>query len=568
MPSIKVLPDEIVNKIAAGEVIERPASVVRELIDNAIDAGASRIEVEMMRGGSGLIRVSDNGDGMDREDAVLCIEPHATSKINDIDDLMNISTLGFRGEALAAIASVSRIRIMTSTGGASTGTLLEASGGAQKKVQEIAPVRGTVVEVRDLFFNTPARRKFLKSITTETSHIIETITQKALAYPEIAFTLRNNRAEIFHTDPAGNVMERFIQVFGRDLLERFVSLEQRSDAITIHGFVSKSGYQRSSRGQQYLFINRRPVKNPTVTHAIYSVYRELLSEDQHPSYLLFIHIDPALVDFNVHPAKREIRFREPERIHAMLRNTIKDAIAPPSSPSLRLASSHYTVQSQTSAVSPSVHEPLFDKGAYTAGRELPARAVSHNRECFHIGGVFYGVLMDDGLMIIDHHAAHERVMYERLLRGELIKSEQLLIPLRVELPPAAYTLILDNQDILRDFSIEVDDFGNNNVIVRAAPYELHGADMKSLLMDIAEALREAATEGINRGSNADRLRRGIAARLACYRAVRGSDRLTEEEISALVQDLEKTDVPDRCPHGRPTRILLSMEQLRKMFKRQ
>lgn len=574
MSIISVLPDLLINKIAAGEVIERPASVVRELVDNAIDAGADEIEVEVLHGGKKLIKVSDNGCGMDREDALMCFERHATSKIKTEEELFDISTLGFRGEALPAIASVSKITLMTAAAAADYGIRVEIGANHKKEISEAPPVKGTTMEVRDLFYNTPARRKFLKTNPTELSHIIETVVQKAFAYPGISFRLLHNNSEVLNAPSATDMKERFRQLYGDEMAGEFLDVKKESKAITVHGFTSSPDFTRAARSHQLIFINKRPVKNPTVNHAVYNAYDNQIPRDRHPAYFLFIDIDPQNVDVNVHPAKREVKFERPDDIHRFVRAAVYEALNPghvidvtaPSvfqSAGFQRSTGYQNIQRDY----PSVSETLSGMFNNSQTDIFTSGITPDITSFFHIGESFIATVTKDGLLIIDQHAAHERIMYEKFLKKTSIESEPLFLPLRIELPVKEYNLIIKHKSILQGFGLDIEEFGGNNIIIRSIPRALNKADTKGLLLDIASAILEEDTIGVKRDITEEALLKNIAARIACHKSVRGSEQLSNEELTRMMSDLDKADEPGRCPHGRPTRIYLSLDDLKKMFKR-
>ncbi len=575
MSKISILPDLLINKIAAGEVIERPASVVRELLDNSIDAGATEIDVEVMHGGKKLVKVSDNGAGMDREDAALCFQRHATSKIKGEDELFHISTLGFRGEALPAIASVAKITLTTSPAGADAAIRVEIGPGNMIETSEAAPLKGTTIEVRDIFYNTPARRKFLKTIPTELSHIIGIVVQKAFAYPGISFSLLHNKSELLNAPVASGLKERFVQLYGQEMAGEFLELEKESKSMRITGFASSPDFTRASRSHQSIFINRRPVKNGTVNHAVCNAYREVIPGGRHPAYFLFLEIDPSGVDVNVHPAKREVRFERPDDIHRFVGAAVYEAlnpgteidVSPPQAssggggfrgiPGYQHNRQENPVVSESLSALPGVSQTDF----FTSGI---APDVS---PFFHIGESFIATVTGDGLLIIDQHAAHERILYERFLEKSSIETEPLFLPIRIELPVAEYNLIIRHKDFLRGLGLDIEEFGGNNLIVRSLPKQLGKADMKGLLLDIAAGIVEQDTSGIKGGLTEEGLLKNIAARLACHKSVRGSEQLSNAELSKMMSDLDNTEEPGRCPHGRPTRIHFSLDDLNRMFKR-
>ncbi len=601
MPEISILPEFLINKIAAGEVIERPASVVRELLDNSIDAGAKNVSVEVLYGGKKLIRVADDGVGMSREDASLSFERHATSKIKTEDDLFNISTLGFRGEALSSLTSVSKVTLITSTANSHTGTKIEIGAGQRKEINDAPPMSGTIIEVRDLFYNTPARRKFFKSTSTELSHIIEVVMQKALSYPGISFSLKHNNSELINAVSAKDIRERFKQLYGEELFNEFLEInpirqnisngvKRERNGLKLYGFVSTGNFTRSTRSYQFVFVNRRPVKNPTVSHAVYSAYRDLIPKDRHPAFFLFLEIEPGKVDVNVHPAKREVRFETPSEIHELVELAVQEALhpqqdktagdIPASAPAYKAAHTAENMSFSDQSVRETLESTFQSRvePALPVGRSLPTagglqtdffleRVAPAVHRYFYIGESFVAEAANNGLTIIDQHAAHERVLYEKFFRKTSIEAETLFLPIRTELSAREYNIVIKHRDFLKDLGLDVEDFGTNNVIVRTMPKELRKADIKGLLIDIASGIIEEETTGIRGDTGKQGLLENIAARLACHKSVRGSEPLNNEELSQLVADLEKCEVPDKCPHGRPTRIFISFDDLNRMFKR-
>jgi len=574
MSTISVLPEILINKIAAGEVIDRPASVVRELVDNSIDAGSTQIHIDVLHGGKKLIKVSDNGQGMDIDDARLCFERHATSKIVREDDLFDITTLGFRGEALPAIASISKVILISSTANATAGVKVEIEANNKINTSDAPPVQGTAIEIRDIFYNTPARKKFLKTNPTELSHIIETVTQKAFTFPGISFSLTNNNKEIMDVPVASNLKERFKQIYGEDFTNEFLEFKTTGKIINLTGFCSSANFTRASRSHQFIFVNNRPVKNPTINHAVYSAYSNIIPRDKHPAYFLFLDIDPKIVDVNVHPAKREVRFERPDEIHRAVSATVYETLNPGSSIKTDVASyadtsgsyavPDFRVNTQdVPVVSEAVQGLLKDSQT-----DIFKSGITPDISVFYyIGEAFIARTSDNGLEIIDQHAAHERILYERFLNKTSIETDTLFLPIRIELPAKEYNLIIRNKKLFHGLGLDIEDFGDNNIIVRAIPKELKKAEMNELLLDIASGILEEETSGIKGELTAQSILKKIAARMACHKSVRGSEPLNNEELTVMMSDLEKTEAPDRCPHGRPTRIFLSMDDLNKMFKR-
>jgi DNA mismatch repair protein MutL len=555
MPIIKVLPPDVRNKIAAGEVVERPASVVKELIENSIDAGSTEIRIEVLYGGKRMIKVVDNGSGMSEEDAEICFERHATSKLEKEGDLFEIRTLGFRGEALPSIASISKVRLLTGLREGDTGILIELHGGERKEKRQ-APCSGTSIEVRDLFYNTPARKKFLKSNQTELFHIIDAVTKEALSNCGIHFALVVENRETMLLPRASGSRERIMQVYGEEFLAGLAEVSAEGGGMKIEAYVSKTDNFRSSRSHQFLFINGRPIKDQSLSHAVYAAYQGILPADNHPIFFLYLTLDPRTVDFNVHPAKREVRFGEKEAVYRFvlgsLRETVrtdrKEYVAAFEEPRA------WGMPGQTSAY-PS--NSSFTTGAVSEIAELTYRS---EIPYVYLGDTFIAYSGRAGLTIIDHHAAHERVLYERLLRRVALQPGPLLFPRQVKLSHKEYRALLDHKNILEEFCIELDDFGHDTVVVRTVPADLGDADLRGILADAASALLGEIHPGAS-------LKESIAAKIACHSSVRGKEVLNREEFSRLLADLGETEHPDQCPHGRPTRIFYSLDDLKKLFKR-
>jgi DNA mismatch repair protein MutL len=560
MSQIKILSYDLRNKIAAGEVIERPASIVKELIENSIDAGSTDIRIDVLYGGKRLIRVSDNGIGMDREDALICFKRHATSKLFSEKDLFNIKTLGFRGEALSSISSVSKIKLITGLKDSHSGVSLEIFGGEVKDLKD-SPSIGTSVEVRDLFFNTPARKKFLKSTSTELFHVIDTVTKEALSHWNIGFSLTSDKQETINLPLSSEQKERITQIYGEEFLDNLIETYTEAAGIRMRSYVSKGENFRNRKSHQFIFINKRPIKDTSISHAVYSSYEGILPRDKHPVFFLFIEIDPWKVDFNVHPTKREVRFEDKEFIYRFVNTSISKAV--------KDERTKYVKQFTEVSVKDSSEPFLGDYSSLRPSSFVPHESmVSETLELaykphlpfIYLGDTFIAVSGKGGLTLIDHHAAHERILYEKFLKGINLNSHQLLFPRQVKLSHKEYRVILENILMLRDFGIEVDDFGHETVIVRSLPEVLKDADIRGILSDVASCIIEKIAPDKS-------IKETIAAKIACNSSVRGKVILNQEEISNLMNQLEKADHPDQCPHGRPTRIFLSLDDLKKMFKR-
>ncbi len=557
MPQIKILPPDLRNKIAAGEVIERPASVVKELLENSIDAESTEIRIDILYAGKRLIRVSDNGKGMDKDDALLCFERHATSKISSEHDLFNILTMGFRGEALPSIASVSKVKLITGVKDNPIGISLEIRDGTIKDMKD-SPAIGTTIEVRDLFYNMPARKKFLKSNSTELFHIIDILTKEALSHPDIIFNLNVDGKDTIILPVSSSFKERIMQIYGNEFLSDLLEVQTGEHGLKMTSFVSKSNSFRNSKSHQYIFINKRPVKDISISSAIYRAYEGILPHDKHPVFFVFLDIEPSKVDFNVHPAKREVRFENKEIIYRFILNSIREAVRREriehSEQFTELPEGQLSIKEQDVSFSGTVAKPseiISEPACIPYFPSLPF---------IFLGDTFIAVSGKGGLTLIDHHAAHERILYEKFLKKINLNSYQLLFPRQITLSHKEYRVITNNIDILRDFGMDIEDFGHDTVIVRSLPEELEESDLRGILSDTAACLIE--------GTAADKsLKEEIAARIACHSSVRGRKILNQEQVSQLIRELEKTEFPDQCPHGRPTRIFYSLDDLKKLFKR-
>ena len=585
MNKIKVLPLLLRNKIAAGEVIERPASVVKELVENSIDAGSTRIEISIVGAGKRLIRVSDNGSGMDGDDAVLSFERYATSKIGEENDLLRIRSMGFRGEALSSIAAVSKVKLVTAPkgedfSGSQIGLCMEIIGGELRGRRD-CPASGTTIEVKDLFFNTPARRKFLKSDTTETYHIIDAVSREALSHYDIGFILRVDGEETLTLSPAMSLKERIMQVYGKAFVDDMIEISADDGDYSLKAFIGKASNLRSNRNGQFLFINRRPIKDPSVNHAVYKAYEDLVPRDKHPVFFLFLNIDPEKIDVNVHPAKREVRFEDKTGIYNFIFRTAREALRGSDMDFLSVTQSGETIGGRYSVgdiEEGTDHVRSADEGrSFLAGglcahsigtiAKSPGLTYEIGMPFIYIGETFVALPGDDGLTILDYHAAHERVNYERLLKKRDISSHRMLFPQQTKVGPKEYRIIIENLQMLNDFGIEAEDFGHGTIIVRSLPEMLRNADIKSLLVDTAACLEEegAGTERAEGPLGA--MQKSVAARLACHSSIRGREVPDRVKISELLKSLAACDEPDRCPHGRPTRIRISGAELKKMFKK-
>jgi DNA mismatch repair protein MutL len=584
MGKIRILPENIANKIAAGEVVERPASVVKELTENSIDAGARHIRISCESGGKKTIVVTDDGEGMDKDDVLLAFERHATSKLGSETDFLAIATMGFRGEALPSIAAVSRLRIVTGDG-CSPGTDVLTEGGVLKKVAEASFARGTRVEVSDLFFNLPARKKFLRTVGTELGRIVELTTRFALAFPAIDFELRHGDRELLRVLPAAGFSERVSQVFGAEVAESLLPVEARADTIEIRGFISKPGRAPAGRNQQYISVNNRPVNDRLLLHAVREGIEPYYRKENPALLILFLTDDPAWVDVNVHPTKSEVRFKDTNRVHSAVRDAFRRALEReigvpelhpfPHSGGLPAYPKAETTERVDRAADPLL--PLEGAGRQsaveTAGGTAPyvAADVSPARLT---GGRILGqyrlsyILLEtaEGLVVIDQHVAHERILYEKVLRAYRIGSEPrqaLLSPKIVKLPAHECPPIAEQKDLLVSIGIEIEDFGSDSFLVRALPSMIEAEEVEEVLRNIAQEL-DAADKGRPGG---DRLREGVAKAVACASAVKANTPLTREKMEYLVEALLETEEPYLCPHGRPVLLKFSHDMIERKFGR-
>ena len=585
---IRVLPANVANKIAAGDVIERPASVLKELLENAIDSGATTIDVEIGVGGKKLVSVADNGRGMGRDDALLSIERHATSKIRDVDDVENIQTLGFRGEALAAISSVSRFKIISKRRGDTEGIEISVSGGKLYDVSDAGCPEGTKVEVRDLFFNVPARRKFLRTHQTEVAHIKEMFVTHALAHPDIAMTCKIDREEAFNLPADANgPEERIRELFGNDHFNKLCRVSYKAKGIEVSGFISMPERSRSDREDQFFFINGRCASAPVVYYCIRQAYSSLLPDGRHPSLFLFVQVPPGDVDVNVHPAKREVRFRRPPEVRDALISAMRNALgrdekdtAPPvmeetsAPPPLEqtvtiedLPELHVFNYPGMPMVSRDKAAPIDSTAGVTAEKDEAGRGDMPWKWCRilgQIGGLYVLLEMDDGFAMMDPHAAHERVMFEKFMK-EMIeggaRSQALLSPETIELRPKDAQRVHKQEPLLKEMGFGISEFGADTFIIDAIPARLGEVSAKLLILDIVLVLEKAGTKA------SESIYRESIARTACKAAVKANDRLSLAEIEQIVVDLALCEMPYTCPHGRPTMIFNSYQEIARKFSR-
>ncbi len=610
---IKILPEVLCNQIAAGEVVERPSSVVKELLENSLDAGATDICIEIEKGGKKLIRISDDGCGMNRDDAFLCLERHATSKITTEADLFSLNTLGFRGEALPSIASVSRFLLRTRNEASEEGWEIYAEGGTIKRADAAGCPCGTTIEIRDLFFNTPARKKFLRKDETELGHIGDVVTKMALANPAVKFRLLHNGRSLIEVYRQSRLEERLSSLLGRPVLKDLLPLESDGGGdLALHGFISQPSVHRSTTGSIYTFINGRYIRDRVVQHALMDGYRNLLVKGRYPIVVLFLSIDPALVDVNVHPTKHEVRFRDQRLVHDFITSSIREVlrpsswlgeggephtappvapVEPPQSRPLEQVSAPFAKPGAGDAGSASYPERIQDAMQGYAGRSFAAaveasgqgtrydapsaatQAIEEGPAGFfsslHVIGQYRQsyILCQDGddLVLIDQHAAHERIGFERLRsqfqRGQ-IETQALLFPAVLELDFNEAAVLEEHLDDLRRLGFDIEPFGGKSFALKAIPQLLGDSQAERLVCDVAG---ELAT--IGKSALAEEALDDVLILMACHNVVRANQGLGHLEMKGLLKELDQVDFSAHCPHGRPVMIRHSLGEIEKMFKR-
>lgn len=633
MSKIRVLPDNLANQIAAGEVVERPASVVKEMVENSIDAGATRIQIDIELGGRRLIQITDDGEGMTRDDAILAFERHATSKIRTLEDLVAIGTLGFRGEAMASIASVAKVELLTKNEEDLVATRVVIEGGRLIDVKDAALNRGTTISVRDLFFNTPARRKFMRSEATENYHLTSIATHYALARPEIAFTLTNNGRDVIRVSPAKDLRERAFQLFGSGLLDSLLPVGGGREYVAkVGGFISAPRERRTTRDSQYFFVNGRFVRDKTIAAGLAEGYRSVLPHGVYPVAFLFLDLPLEEIDVNVHPAKTEVRFRRGEAVKDVIAEAVKQALASsgigqieaeayrPEPAAFEAAASSEIVQrvqqpfneqpsisftepiredlaefyspGSAPAFSPPVVEPkVSDIDFFSQEAEMPIAvtapypimppvnsaeripksvevesvSASKIRVVGQLHDSFIIAIDDEGLLLIDQHVAHERILFDKFRRSETeraIERQSLLLPETIDLSPAqsqAFELI---EGDLEDLGFETMKLSGRTVAIKTVPTDLPAAEARNLFAEILDTI-----EAEKKGGAKSTLRDDIAASLACKAAVKINMKLTPEKMNWMIDRLLVTNSPTTCPHGRPVILRLSMKDIERGFQR-
>ena len=597
---IRSLSNQLVNQIAAGEVVERPASVVKELLENSLDAGADRIELEVEQGGIRLLRVRDNGSGIVRSDLPLALSRHATSKIADLHDLERVTSMGFRGEALPSIASVSRLTLSSRESSTDSGWRVGSDGGdCDGEPVPVAHPVGTSVEVRDLFYNTPARRKFLRTEKTEFGHIDGLVKRLALSRFDVGFVMIHNRRELLSLAPAAERIQqeaRIAELLGQVFLQQALYLRQESAGLALRGWVAHPTFSRSQADMQFFYVNGRAVRDRLVTHAVRQAYRDVLYQGRHPAYLLDLTIDPRLVDVNVHPAKLEVRFRDSRLVHDFLFRTIHQALSDtrpgqgvdratgellpltsPDHPERRaLAAAGQSADGAQRPLPLGLRERRAGYGPSLLAQQPAVPWLSADRPSeealpplgyalAQLKGIYLLAENSHGLVLVDMHAAHERITYERLKRAmasEGVRRQPLLVPVKVAVSRREADLAAEQAALLEELGLEVGRLGEASLVVRALPALLHDCDAERLLRDL---LADLVVHGssVRVQSQIDE----VLSTMACHGSVRANRRLTTEDMNGLLRDMEATERSDQCNHGRPTWVQLELGELDRLFLR-
>ncbi|HWS76968.1 MAG TPA: DNA mismatch repair endonuclease MutL [Thermomonas sp.] len=593
--SIRQLPDVLINQIAAGEVVERPASVVKELVENALDAGARRIDIDLEEGGVRLIRIRDDGGGIAAEELPLAVQRHATSKIASIDDLESVATLGFRGEALPSVASVSRFRLSSRRDGSEHGAMLQVEGGRVSDVSPHPHPPGTTVEVRDLFYNVPARRKFLRAERTELSHIEEWLRSLALARPDVELRVSHNGKPSRRWKGEGQLQNgmglsdvRLHEALGEDFTRNALRIDHAGAGLRLHGWIAQPSYNRASADQQYLYVNGRSVRDRNVSHAVRQAFADVLFHGRHPAYVLFLELDPRGVDVNVHPAKHEVRFRESRLVHDFVYRTLHAALAETRAghasmpmPQAGAGNAWTMPPPQQSSIglrvndAPSAYAALYaarDDGApagIQASAPMPDDAPGGmpplGFAIAQLHGIYILAENADGLIVVDMHAAHERIGYEKLKAahdGTGLRTQPLLVPSGIAVSEREAELAEREAGTLAQLGFEVQRSGPQSLLLRSVPALLAQGDVESLLRDVLADLREHG--GTSRVAET---RDELLATMACHGAVRANRRLTVHEMNALLREMEATERSGQCNHGRPTWTRFNLAEIDRWFLR-
>ncbi|MBC7326933.1 DNA mismatch repair endonuclease MutL [bacterium] len=564
MGRVIILDEETIGKIAAGEVIERPASVVKELVENSLDAEAKHILVEIVEGGRKLIRVVDDGIGMSKEDAVLALQKHSTSKIHSAEDLYNITTLGFRGEALPSIAAVSQMRLLTKSQEDASGVEIKVEAGIIREMREIGLPQGTTVIVENLFFNTPARLKFLRSPQTELAYILSWLQRFALSHHDVSFRALSADREIFNHISTDDLLEAIASIMGEEIASQMLPVEAEEGEVRIYGFISRPPISRATRQEEYFFVNRRFVRSRLLNIAIDEAMISAVPSGRYPICVLFVDIPPYLVDVNVHPMKLEVKFVREKEIFSFLRNAIAKAISQPVSTTFSLPNRQYKTSIPSSKTTKGYPE-MEETEAETPTLPFEEKTEVYPRILGHIAKTYIVVEWQNELMLVDQHAAHERIIFEKLLKRKKLSiresSQEAVFPLILHLSPAQFRLVSQWLPLFEELGFQVELFGKQSIIVRSAPGELEGKNIEEVVRDIIDELTETPEREAKIGLEE------IAATTSCKLAIKAGDRLEKEEMKKLIEELLNCENPSICPHGRPTYIIFPFSDLERRFKR-
>jgi DNA mismatch repair protein MutL len=580
MSSIRVLPDLLISQIAAGEVVERPASALKELLENSLDAGAAAISVQLASGGTAVIKVVDDGRGIAREELRLALARHATSKIGSLEDLERVASLGFRGEALASITSVARVALTSRRDGDKHAWTVNAHGAEISTAEPAALASGTSIEARDLYFNTPARRKFLKSEATEFAHCDEAFTRIALSRPDVAFTLQHNGRTQHHLKPQP-LRARIAAVLGDEFDGTALAVDERSSGLRLTGVIGSPAHARSARDAQYLYVNGRFVRDKLAAHAVRQAYQDVLHHDRHPAFALYLEIEPGQVDVNVHPTKTEVRFRDPRAVHQFLFHALNKTLAgatagsdaarmpaaaaaavmapgPMRQAAMPLSATEPTAFYETLFRQPVPETPL--PAANAAAGEMPLGFA-----LAQLSGIYVLSQNSHGLVIVDMHAAHERIMYEKLkesLDAREIPMQPLLVPVTFAAEALDVATVEENAEVLRTIGFDIAAASPKSLIVRALPAPLADSDARELAGDVLREVREYGASRV-----LTERRNELLSTMACHAAVRANRKLTVPEMNALLREMEATERSGQCNHGRPTWHQVTISELDKLFMR-
>jgi len=572
MNEIRILPEKVASQIAAGEVIDRPASVVRELLDNSIDAGADRISITIEEGGKRLIKVTDNGIGMSKDDLLLSLERHATSKIISISDLFSVNTLGFRGEALPSIASVSKMEITSCPAGQIAGYRLKVSGGQFRSIDEVGAPGGTLVQIRELFFNTPARRKFLRGVRTEADHIVDTVSRIVLPFINIQLKLESEGKVMLNLPSSKSELNRLSVLLGGDTAGSLVRTEHDIDNFSVRAYLAPPDRSRKRNDRLFVYINKRSVKDRLVTRAIMEGYGQRLMKGRYPQVAMFIEIDPALVDVNVHPTKQEVRFHQGQQIFktivTFIDKTLREHLHPFSMETNVKTEALNKMAMRVAEVS----EPRWEYSPVEHAEDASTKAVDHEGYLAISGIRIIGQLKNtyilcearDGFILLDQHAAHERILYESMKKSynsSSIESQAFLIPQRIEVSVKEARILQAKMDQLLELGLEIEAFGGCTFILRSVPTVLVGMKWDQFLLDLIPILNEESN------LSSDKALDRILTSISCHSAIRAGKKMTPQEMAGLVEQLEEMDLPTNCPHGRPVFKKFSFYEIERIFKR-